>query len=99
MSVDKLRGGKSIVSQRVQTFHTKKSHLTKVGWKDAAFLEPSDPWVAMHLSTEKALSSIAEPRSIPLGLTKCFPSVKPINILDLTPKIIYEYEPYCAFLL
>lgn len=81
MSVDRLKTAKNIVSQSIETFHTKKGRLHSNQLEKHCIVEPSDPWVTMHPSTEKALSSIAEQRLISFGLIKYFLRVRPINIL------------------
>lgn len=79
MSVGRLRKAKSIVSQSVDFLH-KKERLYSNQLEKHCILELSDPWVTMHINVHKVLSSATEQRPISLGLTKCLPSVRPINI-------------------
>lgn len=58
---------KNIVSQSIETVHTKRETSLKSVGKRLHHGTP-EPWVTINLSTEKALSGIAEQKPISLGM-------------------------------
>lgn len=58
-----------MVSQSTETVYTKRETSPKQVGKRLHHGTP-EPWVTINLSTEKALSGIAEQRPISLGLAK-----------------------------